>query len=145
MIDKPQVIISEQKEEENNIISLNDETKQTELTNNNENEIDIYGDQIKRLKSNSIISSGSGSVNYEKDEDSVAILPTLNPQQDIKKLEDDDFYISSEDESSNLTLDIEKHKCLNRDLKEESKFGKLELKDKEKLYSKKAILFKNQV
>lgn len=72
-------------------------------------------------KTHSIISSDSGgSVQYENDNDEDEIAP--NPQIQSLKI-GDDFYISSEDESSNHNFDLKRTKELDRNLKEESKFN----------------------
>lgn len=101
-------------------------------TLNNETEIetqpniDISTEGAKKTiirtfqKSHSVISSDSGSVRYEHDFDLDDLLPNLQVQN--IKLEED-FYISSEDESSNVNVDMEKNRTLNRELKEESKYS----------------------
>ncbi|CAF1128402.1 unnamed protein product [Brachionus calyciflorus] len=98
---------------------------QNDIEFNNENGIDLAEVHKKNLirnfhKSHSVISSDSGSVRYEHDYDLEDLLPNLQVQN--IKLEDD-FYISSEDESGNMNLDLEKTRALNQQLKEESKFN----------------------
>lgn len=88
-------------------------------------------------KTHSIISSDSGSVRYENDYDEDEIAP--NPQVQSLKL-GDDFYISSEDESSNHNFDLKRTKELDRNLKEESKFNMSGKNRKESLYQSDSTL-----
>lgn len=88
-------------------------------------------------KSYSVISSDSGSVRYENDEDETI----QNPQVQNLKL-GDDFYISSEDESSSQNFDLKRTKALDRDLKEESKFNMSGKNRKESLFQSDSTLLK---
>ncbi|RNA27175.1 hypothetical protein BpHYR1_002305 [Brachionus plicatilis] len=90
-------------------------------------------------KAYSIISSDSGSVRYENDYDEEEVVQ--NPQVENLKL-GDDFYISSEDESSNQNFDLKRTKALDRDLKEESKFNMSGKNRKESLYQSDSTLIK---
>lgn len=113
----------------------------------------IFGEDINnednetKFKSSSLISNDSFTYNLELAE----LIEEYNTRNIVpleeEKCEDDndEYYISSEDESTNK--DLEENKLLSLNLKEESKFGKLNIVDKKKLNMLKkmenSILFKD--